>query len=170
MTDKKTEKNDDKALGILRRYHREVPVILPDAELQAYGQNLAFRKKARDVLVEKAKQVQAHYKGLIAEESTEIDRLAYAINEKKELRSVDVYDQLVGSQVHVVRVDTSEVIDQKPAGFADREQDLFPEPQEPEVPSDPSDPASDGNDFQPPPASKSKKGKGGKKPRKAKAN
>ena len=127
----------------LRTYKREIPVILTNREVELYGRQLASKKRERDTLTEKAKQTAQGFKGQVGELSSEIDRLAVAIDSGKELRAVAVYDELDGSQVFTKRVDTDELVDQRPAGFHDKQADMF-ETDEP----DPALPA--GEEFQPP--------------------
>lgn len=146
----KTEKPDP---AIIKRYRREVSCALTDHEVEVYGRKLAAKKRERDDLTEKAKKVAATYKGDIATVSTEVDRLATAINAGSELRSTEVYDKLEGSQVKTYRADTHELIDQRPAGFADEQTDMFPEPEEK---------SDTGGDFAEPPKPEPKK-KGGRK-------
>lgn len=154
----------------LRTYKREIPIELTDHEVELYGRKLAKKKSDRDGLTDKAKQVAATYKGEIAAVTAEVNRLAEAINTGKELRNTEVYDELVGSQVFTKRKDTDEVIDQRPASFADEQTDMFAP--DPEAPPDEGDTSP--ADFAPPPAAPAKKGrgkgKGTKKPAKAKAN
>ena len=145
MAEKKKDPNR------LRTYKREIPVDLTDHEIELYGRKLAAKKRERDGVVEKAKQTAATYKGQIADISAEVDRLAAAINTGKELRNTEVYDVLEGSQVFTKRSDTNEVIDQRPAGYADEQTDMFADPEAP------------AEDFpNPEPAATKPKGKGGK--------
>ena len=109
-----TEKPDP---AILRRFRREVYVALTDHEVEVYGRKLAAKKAERDTLTERAKQAAAAFKGQIADVTTEVNRLAAAINDGKELRNTDVYDRLDGSQVFTHRADNGEVIDPGTEGF-----------------------------------------------------
>lgn len=111
---------------ILRRRKLEVAVTLTNDETRLYGQQLARRKLERDAIEEKRKSVNAQYKGQLAEKDSEINRLTAAIDTGKELRNMDVYDELVGSQVYTRRADTHEVVDQKPATIADAQGEMFP--------------------------------------------
>lgn len=123
----------------LRTYKREIPVNLSNREVELYGRQLASKKRERDTLTEKAKQTAQGFKGQVGELSSEIDRLAVAIDSGKELRAVAVYDELDGSQVFTKRVDNDELVDQRPAGFHDKQADMF-EVDEPD----------DNGEFQPP--------------------
>ena len=127
MTKKKEPETDP---AIIRRFKREVYVALTDHEVEVYGRKLAAKKAERDTLTERAKQAAAAYKGQIADVTTEVNRLASAINDEKELRNCDVYDRLDGSQVFTHRADNHELIDQRPASFSDQQEDMFPEPEE----------------------------------------
>lgn len=139
----------------IRTYKREIPIELTDHEIEIAGRQLAAKKRARDELTEKAKKVAAQYKGELAAISAEVDRLAAAINTGKELRNTEVYDVLEGSQVFTKRSDTNEVIDQRPAGYADEQTDMF---------ADPEAPAEDFPNPEPAATKPKKKGKGrGKK-------
>lgn len=126
----KTETAEKPDPAILRRFRREVYVALTDHEVEVYGRKLAAKKAERDTLTERAKQAAAAFKGQIADVTTEVNRLAAAINDGKELRNTDVYDRLDGSQVFTHRADNGEVIDQRPATFADQQEDMFPQPDE----------------------------------------
>lgn len=118
----KTEKPDP---AIIKRYRREVSVRLTDHEVEVYGRKLAAKKQERDTLTDKAKQIATNFKGQIADATSEVNRLAQAINDEHELRSTEVYDKLEGSQVKTYRADTHELIDQRPAGFADEQTSMF---------------------------------------------
>lgn len=140
------ETKDDPS--ILRRYRTEVSVDLDHDEVEAYGRKLAAEKKGRDLLIQKAKDVATEYKGQIATKTSEIDRLANAINTGAELRSTEVYDKLEGSQVRTYRQDGDVFVTQRPAGFADEQTNLFAEPDAeestegvPEFPTPPAPPA-----------------------------
>jgi len=141
----------------IKLYRREIPIVLTEKEIHDYGQKLASKKRERDVLTEKAKATAAEYKGQIATTSSEIDRLANAINSGRELRSTEVADYLDGSQVFTYPVGSSEHIDQRPAGFADEQTDMF-------ATNDDDQPDANG-EFQPPEPAPPK----AKKPRKKKA-
>lgn len=176
----------------IKTYRREIPVVLSEKEVHDYGQKLASKKRERDVLVEKAKQVAKTYKGDESTIASEIDRLANAINSGRELRSTEVEDYLDGSQVFTYVAGSGEPhIDQRPAGFADEQTDMFATPDEvvDETPAKPAkakrgkkkgaatdaEPGAIGGsdadrehndgDFQPPTAAEKK----AKKPRKKKA-
>ena len=124
----KTEKKPDPS--IIKRYRREVSVDLSHEESEAYGKKLAGQKRYRDSLVEKAKQAAKNAAGDISAVSSEIDRLAVAVDTGKELRSTEVYDKLEGSQVKTYRADNHDLVDQRPAGFAD-EADMFADLEKP---------------------------------------
>jgi len=113
---------------ILRRTRREILHTLTRDEEHAYGQKLAKEERAWDVLDAKRKDVLAQYKGKLSEISTEIARLTSALNAHEEMRNTEVLDVLVGSQVVTYRADTLEVVDQRPASYADAQEDMFPEP------------------------------------------
>ena len=128
----KTETTDKPDPAILRRFKREVYVALTDHEVEVYGRKLAAKKAERDTLTERAKQAAAAFKGQIADVTTEVNRLASAINDGKELRNTDVYDRLDGSQVFTHRADNNELIDQRPATFADEQTDMFADAEKPD--------------------------------------
>lgn len=113
---------------VLRRRKLEVPCQLTHEETRLYGMQLARRKLERDAIEEKRKSVNTTYKGQLAEKDSEIDRLTSAIDTGSELRNMDTYDELIGSQVFTKRADTHEVINQCPASVADTQEDLFPDP------------------------------------------
>lgn len=115
---------------IIRRTRREVSVQLSNDESRQYGKQLARRKIERDAVEEKRKGVNAQFKGQLAEKDSEIDRLTAAIDTGSELRSLDVFDVLAGSQVITYRVDTHELVDQRPASY--EQADMFPELVEPD--------------------------------------
>ena len=129
MTKKKEPETDP---AIIRRFKREVYVALTDHEVEVNGRKLAAKKAERDTLTDRAKQASAAYKGQIADVTTEINRLAAAINDGKELRNTDVYDKLEGSQVITYRADNNELIDQRPATFADEQTDMFADADKPD--------------------------------------
>ncbi len=59
---------------------------------------------------------------------------------------------LDGSQVRTYRADTHELVDQRPASYADTQEDLFPEPDEDEDgPIDPLDAGSEADEGAPEP-------------------
>jgi len=111
---------------ILRRTRREILHQLTRDEEHAYGQKLAREERAWDVLDAKRKDVVAQFKGELSKISTEIARLTSALNAHEELRNTEVLDVLVGSQVVTYRADTLEVVDQRPASYADAQEDMFP--------------------------------------------
>ena len=142
----------------IKTYRREVTFNLTHEESERHGRELAAKKRQRDSVVEKAKQTAANFKGQVADLSADIDRLAVAVDSGKELRNAEVEDWLDGSQVFVYKAgEYGEVIDQRPAGFADEQADMFADPDKVEDEDQPDE----NGEFQPPPASKPAK----KKPR-----
>lgn len=110
---------------ILRRTRLEVPVKLTEDEIRIYGEHLAKVDSNIVSLKEKKKNVNAEFNNQINAEATESSRLSRAITSKSELRNMDVYDVLIGSQVFTRRADNHETVAQKPASFADTQEDLF---------------------------------------------
>ncbi len=128
MSEKTDTKKAPKGTKI-KTYRREVTFDLTHEESERYGRELASKKRQRDSVVEKAKQTAANFKGQVADLSADIDRLAVAVDSGKELRSAEVEDWLDGSQVFVFKAgDYTSSIDQRPAGFADEQTDMFADP------------------------------------------
>lgn len=110
----------------LRTFKREIPIKLSFSEIHDYGKRLARRKHEFDILDGKRKNVASQFKGQLAEIGADVNRLAAAIEAGEEMRNVDCYQETVGSQVFVKRADTHEVVDQRPATFADDQQAGLP--------------------------------------------
>jgi len=108
-----------------RKFRREIPVKLSDDETRAYGQQLARKEHEWTALDEKRKTVAAEYKTQLGGVSTEINRLTLAINSGEEMRAVECYEDVTATQVLIKRADTGEVVDQRPATFADHQVDMF---------------------------------------------
>jgi hypothetical protein len=108
----------------LRRFTRELPVVLNEHENQLYGKMLAEKCKEQELAIEKKKQVMADHANRIKVITNEIKRLADARAKGEELRPVMCGERLHGNVIEIVRIDRGEVVDTRPADLKDLQQDL----------------------------------------------
>lgn len=105
-------------------FTRELPVRLSDAELQSYGKMLADKIGEQELAEARKKQSVAEWSGKIKAIENEVKRLADARSKGAELRPVECADRFNAGTVEVVRLDTHEIIDVRPADLRDRQLDL----------------------------------------------
>jgi hypothetical protein len=103
----------------LRRFTRELPVVLNEHENQLYGKMLAEKCKEQELAIEKKKQVTADHNNRIKVITNEIKRLADARAKGEELRPVMCGERLHGNVIEIVRLDRVEVVDTRPADLKD---------------------------------------------------
>lgn len=125
-----------------KKFTRELPVQLTDEEKQKYGKMLADKLQEEKLAEDRAKQIAAGEKAKIKAISTEIARIAAARRDGAELRPVECYESWVNGAIHVIRTDTSEIVEIRPAMFEDR-QASFPEYSDAPDSGDPVEPAGE---------------------------
>lgn len=108
----------------LRRFTRELPVVLNEHENQLYGKMLAEKCKEQELAIEKKKQVMADHANRIKVITNEIKRLADARAKGEELRPVMCGERLHGNVIEIVRIDRGEVVDTRPADLKDLQTNL----------------------------------------------
>lgn len=116
--------NAEKIDEYLRRFTRELPVVLNEHENQLYGKMLAEKCKEQELAIEKKKQVTADHNNRIKVITNEIKRLADARAKGEELRPVMCGERLHGNVIEIVRVDRGEVVDTRPAELKDLQQEM----------------------------------------------
>lgn len=129
MSETATEKADQ----FLRRFTRELPVLLSEHENQMYGKMLAEKVNELRLAEDKKKQVMADHNNRIKVIETEITRIAVARAKGEELRPVMCGERLHGNVIEIVRIDRAEVVDTRPADLKDL-QTTMPGMGMPEIP------------------------------------
>lgn len=99
------------------RESRFLAVILTDEELQSRGQQLADAVQKRDELEAEQKAEREEMKERMVSAEASIGHLAKIVNERKEVRPVDVECRLNVDrhEVTTVRLDSAEVIERREA-------------------------------------------------------
>ena len=103
----------------LRTFTRELPVKLSEDELQQYGKMLADKVKEEELAEDRKKQVVAAHANGIKDIRIEIKRIADARAKGQELRPVKCHERLRNGVIEIVRLDTNEVVDVRPADLRD---------------------------------------------------
>lgn len=103
----------------LKKFTRELPVDLNDGELQTYGKMLAEKVREKELAEDKKKQATSVHAATIKTISNEIKRIAEARSKGAELRPVACGERLHGNVIEIVRLDTSVVVDTRPADLQD---------------------------------------------------
>jgi len=103
----------------LKKFTRELPVELTEAELQSYGRMLADKVNEEKIAEDAAKEENARRRAAIKIVSQEVARLAAARASGKELRGVLCGERLHGNVIEIVRLDTKTVVDTRPASLSD---------------------------------------------------
>lgn len=101
------------------KFTRELPVALNDHELQTYGRMLAEKVREEELLEEKKKQAMKEHNGRIQTVRNDIKRIAEARAKGAELRPVECAERLHGNVIEIVRLDSSIVVDTRPADLRD---------------------------------------------------
>jgi hypothetical protein len=115
------------------RFTRELPVKLNEHELQVYGLMCASKVGEIKLAEEKLKQHNAASKTALKGMRQELERIANARKAGEELRAVECAERLHTNVIEIVRIDTGEVIDTRPAEITDLQPNL------PGVDTDPPD-------------------------------
>lgn len=112
-------------MQVQKTFARSVPHDLTEQEvLDSYDQAHALEREA-DSLTEELKESSKEQKAQVTRLRLDAKHKREAASARKEMRAVACYEELRGSQVMVIRADTNEVIDQRPATEADQQQ-TFP--------------------------------------------
>lgn len=107
-----------------RTIKRELPVKLSDHELNLFGGYIAEKHKEKGRLKDQLKRVVAEYKGQLLKLEEDINRLAEARVKGEETRPVMCEERWHSGAIQVVRLDSGEVIDARPATLADAQETL----------------------------------------------
>lgn len=107
-----------------RTIKREAQCELSEHELSLYGGYMAEKLKEVERIKDEAKRVSAEYKARMMKLNEEISRLAEARVKGFEVRPVMCEERWHAGSIQVVRVDTGEVIDARPATLADAQENL----------------------------------------------
>jgi len=118
-----------------KEFQRELPVALTDIELQMQGKILADKVREKEFLVEKRKQLNSEFATKIKAVDLQIKRIADARSKGQELRPVQCRERFHSGTIEVVRLDTKEVVDSRPAELRDLQTSL-PGTGVPEIPED----------------------------------
>lgn len=110
----------------IRSYPLEVPVPLTGEEEKKYGEQLAGLLGERRLNEDKKKQVTKEYSTKISKIQNDIDRIAGALRDGKELRVTDVYDIFHNGVIETRRQFDHCVVSSRAATHDDRQADLFP--------------------------------------------
>lgn len=105
-------------------FKRELPCKLSNEDAIRYGAQLSAKVRERDLVDETRKSVAAEYGAKIKTITAEISRIAVALDKGEELRPLDVYWQFHAGTMRLVRADTGEVVEVRPATLAERQVSL----------------------------------------------
>lgn len=108
-------------------FDRELPVTLTDSELQTYGGMLASKVRELEQLSDRKKQVVLEWSTKIKAVDQEIKRIADVRAKGEELRPVKCIERWEGGVIQTIRLDTSEVVDVRPASMHDAQTSLMDE-------------------------------------------
>lgn len=107
----------------------QLPVRLTDGEIRERGEELAAKlEKQAEVTIE-AKAKATAYKDVINELGTQINALAWKVNQGKENRAVDCREEanFTNRMAETFRMDTGEVVRSRPLTPAEMQRDMFAE-------------------------------------------
>jgi len=114
-----------------RRYERELPVHVPDHERDAKAVEASNKRVAARELREKLKKDMQPIKDKIAAleaEAEELDRIVSAASKFAMVECVEVKEFAKG-MVFVTRLDTSEIVEERPLTDLERQSVMFDESQ-----------------------------------------
>lgn len=103
---------------------KELPCKLTQEEQARYGQMLSSKVRERDLIDEERKSTAAEYGARIKGTTSEISRIAAALDKGEEIRPVDCHWQFHAGTMQLVRVDTGAVVTVRPATQEERQLSL----------------------------------------------
>lgn len=108
----------------VREFYKTLPVSLTREEVIAFGDELTSKMLEKSILEEEEKQRKEQHKAKMSSVEAEIARLAVVRRTRKEERQVLCYERRVGIAIEIVRLDTGEVVSERPMTDRERQEDL----------------------------------------------
>lgn len=105
----------------LKTFTRELEVELTEEELQLYGKLLAEKVNEEKAVDDKRKEIASKYTAQLKAIRNEQTRLATARSKGRELRLVECIERWHAGVIQIVRLDTDEVVDTRPATYNDQQ-------------------------------------------------